>query len=100
MRVLPVDNLHKCKYNVRKIKLAEMQAERGETMVNVDGLKAALRDRNISIEQAAKEIGVDPVTFYRRLNQQGKKFTVQEVGKLAEMLKMDSETMQQIFFAK
>lgn len=69
-------------------------------MVNVDQLKAALQAKNITIERAAGELGVDPTTFYRRLNKQGKKFTVEEVAKLSELLRMDSKTMQNIFFAK
>lgn len=69
-------------------------------MVNVDQLKSALQARNITIEQAAGELGVDPATFYRRLNKQGRKFTVEEVAKLSELLRMDSKTMQNIFFAK
>ena len=69
-------------------------------MVNVDQLKAALQEKNITIERAAGELGVHPTTFYRRLNKQGKKFTVEEVAKLSELLRMDSKTMQNIFFAK
>lgn len=67
-------------------------------MVNIIRLKGALQDKGITIEQASEALNINPATFYRRLNKQGEKFTVSEVGKLAEMLKMDSKTMQDIFF--
>ena len=69
-------------------------------MVNVERLKNALRMRNVTIEQASEHLGVNPVTFYRRINRNGEKFTVAEVAKLAELLDMDAETMQSIFFDK
>ena len=67
-------------------------------MVNIDKLRTAMRSRNITVEQAADHIGVNPVTFYRRINRDGEKFTVAEVEKLAELLGMDANTMQDIFF--
>lgn len=67
-------------------------------MVNIERLKTALKSRNISIEQAAEHMGINPATFYRRVNRYGEKFTVAEVMRLAELLNMDSQTMQDIFF--
>ena len=67
-------------------------------LVNIDRLKAAMKVKNITIEQASERIGINPVTFYRRINRDGEKFTVSEVGKLAELLDMDSATMNDIFF--
>lgn len=69
-------------------------------MVNTDLLRGALRAKNITNEQAASAIGVNPATFYRRINQQGKKFTVAEVGKLAELLELSADEVQEIFFEK
>lgn len=67
-------------------------------MVNIERLKKALRSRDITIEQASEYIGVNPATFYRRISGDGKKFTVTEAGKLAELLNMDAKTMHGIFF--
>ena len=69
-------------------------------MVNVERLKKAMQDRNITIERASEHIGINPATFYRRINHNGEKFTVREVGLLSELLNMDSETLQDIFFDK
>lgn len=67
-------------------------------MVNIERLKTALQSKNITIDQAAKSIGVNPTTMYRRFNRNGEKFTVAEVEKLAELLNMDAKAMQNIFF--
>ena len=69
-------------------------------MVNTDKLKAVMQAKSISIEKASNVIGIDPSTFYRRIQKNGEKFTVSEVTKLADMLKIDSKTLQSIFFAK
>ena len=66
-------------------------------MVNIERLKSAMRSKNITVEQASEHIGVNPATFYRRISREGEKFTVSEVGKLAELLDMDSSAMQDIF---
>ena len=67
-------------------------------MVNVDRLTAALKACSIPIEKAADALGIDRATFYRRLQKQGTKFTVEEVAKLAEMLNLSSAELQEIFF--
>lgn len=67
-------------------------------MVNIERLKSALQSQNITIEQASEAIGMNPATFYRRINRNGEKFTVAEVGKLAELLNMSNKKMQDIFF--
>ena len=67
-------------------------------MVNIMRLKSALKAKNVTIEQASECLGVNPATFYRRINREGEKFTVLEVGKLAKLLDMDPQTMQDVFF--
>ena len=66
--------------------------------MNIERLKSALQSQNITIEQASEAIGMNPATFYRRINRNGEKFTVAEVGKLAELLNMSNKKMQDIFF--
>ena len=67
-------------------------------MVNIDRLKTALKAGNVTVEQASEHIGVNPATFYRRINREGEKFTVAEVGKLADLLGLDAKALQNIFF--
>lgn len=67
-------------------------------MVNVIRLKDALERCSISYEDAARAIGVDRSTFYRRVQREGAKFTVEEVAKLSDILKLTPTEMQDIFF--
>lgn len=67
-------------------------------MVNVKRLQDALKAREISYEEAAKALGVDRATFYRRLSRDGVKFTVDEVSKLSSLLGLSAQAMQDIFF--
>lgn len=67
-------------------------------MVNVERLKTVLRDQNVTAEQASEAIGINPSTFYRKLGTNGEKFTVKEVEKLANLLHLNSRSLQSIFF--
>ena len=69
-------------------------------MVNTELLKNAMQEKNITMEQASMAIGVNPATRYRRFNQKGEKFTVGEVAKLAELLDLDGESVNAIFFER
>lgn len=52
--------------------------------------------RNVKAEDVAKELGINPATFYRKLNKDGE-FTRSEIQKLIEFLKI--EKPMDIFFA-
>ena len=67
-------------------------------MVNIDLLRHEMHTRNITIDQAAGAINIDPSTFYRRIAKKGENFTVGEVVKLAKLLEMDSKTLERVFF--
>lgn len=67
-------------------------------MVNIELLKSEMRSQNITIEQAAEQLGIDPSTLHRRFSRNGEKFTVKEVETLAKMLRMNGRTVHRIFF--
>jgi DNA invertase Pin-like site-specific DNA recombinase len=52
--------------------------------------------RNVKAEDVAKELSINPATFYRKLNKDGE-FTRSEIQKLIEFLKI--EKPMDIFFA-
>jgi hypothetical protein len=52
--------------------------------------------RNVKTEDVAKELGINPATFYRKLNKDGE-FTRSEIQKLIEFLNI--EKPMDIFFA-
>ena len=67
-------------------------------MVDIDALKTTISDKGISIDLIAKDLEMDKSTFYRRLNKNGEEFTVREVAKLSEVLGLDAEASNEIFF--
>ena len=69
-------------------------------MVNVERLREEMKEKSITPDAAAVAMGIDVATYYRRMNRQGTKFTVEEVSKLSELLNLSSETMQEIFFER
>lgn len=69
-------------------------------MVDTARLKGLIHDKGITMYKAAISIGINPATFYRKLNKNGVSFTVAEVGKLARLLDLDGATMERIFFQR
>ena len=69
-------------------------------MVNVDRLRDEMKKKAISPDAAAEAMGIDVATYYRRMNRQGVKFTVEEVSRLSELLNLSPDTMQEIFFER
>ena len=67
-------------------------------MVNVQRLKSKMQEKNISVEKASQALGMNSATFYRRIARNGENFTIDEVGKLADLLDMEWETLLSIFF--
>ena len=69
-------------------------------MVNIQRLREALAAKNIKVDSAAQAIGMNPSTFYRRLQRDGVKFTVDEVQKLSDLLKLSAKDLNAIFFSR
>lgn len=69
-------------------------------MVNVERLRDEMKKRSITPDDAAEAMGIDVATYYRRMNRRGSKFTVEEVSKLSNLLKLSSKAMQEIFFER
>lgn len=64
---------------------------------------AKLRERinlnGISIQDFSKEIGMNPSTFYRKMNSDGVRFTVGQMHKTVEVLSLTNNEAVQIFLA-
>ena len=69
-------------------------------MVNIQRLKDTMQEKRITVEQAAQVLNMHPTTLYRRIDKDGARFTVTEVGKLADLLSLDDEALLGIFFEK
>ena len=69
-------------------------------MVNVDKLKGKIVERRMNVEDVAQAVGIDKSTFYRRLNGGGGAFTIEEADKIATLLSLNPDELNQIFFAQ
>lgn len=67
-------------------------------MVDVEKLKIAIKDSGQTIRNIADKMGIDVSTLYRKLQNGGESFTVKEAAQLAEVLSLNSENAQEIFF--
>jgi DNA invertase Pin-like site-specific DNA recombinase len=74
--------------------------EGGLLVVNVERLREEMKNKSVSPDTAAAAMGIDVATYYRRMNRQGTKFTVEEVSKLSALLNLSPDTMQEIFFER
>lgn len=64
---------------------------------NMDVLREKMADQNISNEELARRIGVDPSTFYRKMKSDGVNFTVGQMHKIVAELKLSHKEAVAIF---
>ncbi len=67
-------------------------------MVNISRLKDLMTEKQTTPESLANDIGISKATFYKRLNQGGRGFTVGEVQKIVETLGLTSREATSVFF--
>ena len=74
---------------------AEMQLvteyERKNTMKSIE-IRQRMKDMNISPEQMAKELKMDKSTYYRKMQNNGAKFSACDLTVFKRVLKMDEKT--------
>jgi len=68
-------------------------------MTNVSILRGKIVEQNTTQEAVADEMGINRSTFYRKMKEDGKLFTVEEVQKLVKILSLSNEEVMKIFFA-
>ncbi len=69
-------------------------------MVNTDKLRGKIVERRLKAQDVAKAIGINSATFYRRINGGGGTFTIEEADKIASVLNLTPEELNEIFFAQ
>lgn len=67
-------------------------------MVNVDLLRSKIAERRTNVSEIAADMGVDKATLYRRIADSGS-FTIGEVEKITEILKLSHDEAISIFFS-
>ena len=64
---------------------------------NMNILRGKLRERGVTQQELAREIGMDSSTLSRKLASDGLKFTVGEMHDIAEALKLSADECKSIF---
>lgn len=64
---------------------------------NMDILREKMAALKMSPEDIAREIGVDPSTFYRKMKSDGVKFTVGQMHQIVDILHLTKEEATSIF---
>lgn len=65
--------------------------------INMELLHGKMREKHISNEDMAVQIGVDASTFYRKIKANGVNFTVGQMHKIVEILRLTKEEAVSIF---
>lgn len=66
--------------------------------MKMNTLKAKIVERNTNISAVAKALGLSKSTFYRRLKNEGRDFSVEEVKKISNYLNLTAKEATNIFF--
>ena len=69
-------------------------------MVNINKLKGKIVELGTNAGEVAECINMDRATFYRRMSDGGRTFTVGEVEKIIHVLNLTNSEVMAIFFAE
>lgn len=64
---------------------------------NMDVLRGKMEECQITSDEMARRLGIDPSTFYRKLKTDGMTFTVGQMHKIVEVLRLAPEEATAIF---
>ncbi len=66
--------------------------------VDINSLKEKMREAGCNPHAAAAAMGMNTATYYRKLKEEGVKFTVEEMQKIIHLLGLSKEEAAHIFF--
>lgn len=65
--------------------------------INMEMLRGKMNERHVSVDDMAKQMGVDASTFYRKMKSDGTNFTVGQMHTIVEVLGLSNEEASSIF---
>lgn len=68
--------------------------------VNVNKIHGKLKELGLTVEDAAKTMGIDRSTLYRKLGNSGAGLTVRDAQMLVDILQLTEQEALEIFFAR
>ena len=69
-------------------------------MVNVRKLKGKIVENDMTIDLLAEKIGINRSTFYRKLAENGERFSIKEADAMVTALNLTSKEATAIFFSQ
>lgn len=69
-------------------------------MVNINKLRGKIVECGLNIEELARKIGIDRATLYRKINSNGKNFTIEEADLISKELNLTYDEVNSIFFSQ
>lgn len=69
-------------------------------MVNVNKLKGKIVERGMNVSELSSKIGIDRTTLYRKINSDGRNFTIEEADLISKELNLSCEEVNAIFFSQ
>ncbi|AMJ40533.1 hypothetical protein [Anaerotignum propionicum] len=69
-------------------------------MVDANKLKEKIQKKGLTEARTAEKLGMNNHVFHDKLNGIGKCFTIKEVDKLVQILRLEGNDAERIFFAK
>ena len=60
--------------------------------MNTQEVKKRMEDMHISVEQMSRELGMNPSTYYRKMQNKGDEFSALDLMVFKRVLKMDEQT--------
>lgn len=67
--------------------------------MNASKLREKVEKSGLTVEELATRIGIDPSTYYRKMNADGENFTVAQAKKMATVLGLTNDEASEIFLA-
>ena len=68
-------------------------------MVNIQKLKGRVKEKGLTLDELAKDVGMHPATLYRKLQDAGNNFTIEEAAAIIKVLNLNYDDVNDIFFA-
>lgn len=67
--------------------------------MNTAEVKQRMKDKHITGEMMAKELGMDPSTYYRKMQKNGENFSVVDLNVFKRMLELEDQEALNILLA-
>lgn len=67
-------------------------------MLKAQQIKGRIISQGLSVSKVSEMLGINKSTMYKKLKDDGETFTIKEVRKLSEILKLSLDDVNRIFF--